>query len=290
MYSNKLNISSSVAKIKGLAFVTALMSLIVSISIAAMPLASSASLSIGGPSDCDNNAIIHCGAHSVGEIVRQYNDHAYIRAVYSSYGINRADINNLSDTAVAGTVTKSGDVFVGNRLVARHAVTGGRQDIEPGSTRVNVNGAIFFKRPPSVSFLSSSLPAFVSMSDGQFQFAVIASCGNAVSAEAVKQPKVGIAPARPVSKPTAQAPAPTQTQTQTQIVNQQIIEEESQPQPIVNGPTQLTPTTTTPAITNAPAAAVLPNTGPGEVAGFFLASSIAGFLGYRRFLVRKLGY
>lgn len=271
------------------------------------PPAGASNLSIGGPSDCDDNAVIRCGAHSVGMLVDDYRNSAYVKAVYGSFGISRSDMNNLTDTAVMGTVTKQGDVFVNGRLVARNAITGGRQDM-PGSTRVDANGAVFFRRPPSVSFVSDSLPAFVSMTNGRFQFAIIASCGNAVAATPVAPPKTAAAPARPVTQapkpqPTPPAPtptptptpmstptpAPTQTQTQSQsqqvTQNQEVTVEAAAPAPTPTPTPAPVPSEQAPA--QAPAAAALPNTGPGDIFGLFAATGLAGFFGYRRFLLRK---
>lgn len=231
-------------------------------------LAGASNLSIGGPSDCDNNAVINCGAHSVNQLIASYNQSAYVRAVYASFGISRADVESLSNTAVAGTVTKQGDVYAGGRLVAKDAITGGRQDM-PGSTRVNANGAIFYRRPPASSFASDSLPAFVSMSNGRFQFAIIASCGNAVSATAIIQPQVktAVAPAKPVATPPkhkhhkpqqqpapvtpppAPAQTPTQTQTQTQQVNQQVTVQNNN---VNNNQNQVSTPATTPTPTPTP--------------------------------------
>jgi len=284
-----------------------------------MPLASAADISIGGPSDCDSNAVIRCGAHSVGALVSDYQSSSYVQKVFSVFGISGSDMSNLSSTAVMGRVTKQGDVFVDGQSspVARHAVTGGRQDM-PGSTAVTVRGATFFRRPPRVSFQQESLPAFVSMVNGQFQFAIIASCGNAVTAVAVppKKPKpkpVAPAPTPPTpaaptpTTPTPTPAAPTQTQTQSQsqqvTQNQEVTVQTPIPAPVPTpvptpAPTPAPTTTTTeqaqtPAPTTvaaAPAAAALPNTGPGDIIGLFVASGLAGFFGYRRFLLRKIGY
>ena len=283
------------ARIKGLAFATALITLVISLSVVSMPFTSASNLSIGGASDCDDNAIIRCGAHSVNGLIEAYRDSAYVRAVYSDFGISAGDMDNLSNTVEQGSVTRQGDVFVDGRLVARQAVTGGRQDM-PGSTKVDVNGAIFFKRPPSVSFVSSPLPAFVSMINGRFDFAVLSSCGNAVAAVPVTPPKTAVAPARPVTKtpqPTPPSPAPTQTQTQTQT--QQVSQNQ---QVTVENQTPAATTTSTAAPSEQPAEAqvsatttpapTLPNTGPGDVFGLFSASGLVGFLGYRRFLLHKI--
>lgn len=94
-------------------------------------------------------------------------------------------------------------------MVATGALTGGRQDIS-GSTREDVGGTVFFVRPPSVSFASSPLSAFVVMVNGQFKFAIIASCGNAVKATPVAPaPKPAPKPApTPAPKPTPTPPPP----------------------------------------------------------------------------------
>jgi hypothetical protein len=203
-------------------------------------------------------------------------------------------------------VTKDGNVFVDgqSRAVASNAVTGGRQNIA-GSTVVNFQGVTFYQRPPSVSFQQSSLPAFVSMKNGSFQFAVIASCGNAVRANAIAAPAppqhAAVAPARVVSrpsppKPAAPAPAPSQAQAQSQQVNVNNTNTNTQTQTVAAAPEQPQEVAAAPA--QAPAAqsaapqttpaANLPNTGPTGVAGAFLASMGLGIIGYRRFVLHKL--
>ncbi len=262
-------------------------------------------ISIGGPSDCDDNAIIHCGAHSTAALINAYNSSAYVRGVYAEFGISQADMANLPSSDIVGRVTKSGNVFIDGRqsAVATNAITGGRQDIA-GSTKVNHQGAIFYRRPPSVSFQQDSLPAFVSMKNGRFQFAVIASCGNAVSAQpTTPQQQTAVAPARAVSKPKPQQPtppppAPTQTQSQSQEVNVNNTNINQNSQTQINKQQAAAPQTAaqpqTPAETPAqqPAtqtsAAVLPNTGPTGVIGVFLAAVGLGTLGYRSLLLRRL--
>lgn len=240
--------------------------------------AGATNLSIGGPSDCDDNAILHCGAHSMNELIGKYDNNAYARVVYKAFGISAADMGSLPSMAVEGRVTKAGDVYAGGRLVARNAMTGGRQYM-PGSkqvdVRVNANRkAVFFKRAPSVSFASDSLPAYVSMQNGRFRFAIIASCGNAVSATPVIY-KTAVAPARPVSKPkpprkstptpTAPSPTPTPTptptppptpapQTQTQNQTQQVNQNVNQTQQVtVENRNETTAPSATPATTTATA-------------------------------------
>jgi hypothetical protein len=182
------------------------------------------SINIGGPSDCDNNAIIRCGVHSTAALMSAYQSDPYTQAVFRHFSISQADMNNLMVNNVAGRVTRTGKVYINSQAqaVATGAMTGGRQNM-PGSTKVNTKSGVFFMRPPSVSFQESSLPAFVSMKNGQFQFAIIASCGNAVSAipKPAPQPTPAPAPAAPVTP--SPAPAPTQTQSQNQSQTQTVV-------------------------------------------------------------------
>ncbi|HVV66511.1 MAG TPA: hypothetical protein VHB72_00360 [Candidatus Saccharimonadales bacterium] len=258
-------------------------------------------VTIGGPSDCDNNAIIKCGAHSTSEVINNYNASAYVRGVYAYFGISNADINSMPSNDSVGYVTKDGNVFVNgqSKAVATNAITGGRQDIG-NSTRVNYQGAIFFVRPPSVSFQQNSLPAFVVMKNGTFQFAVIASCGNAVKATPAQSPTpqaVTPAPTKPKT-PTTRTPAPKpapapaaqvqqQTQSQNQSVNvtntQNVTTGSSQPQA---APQQTSSATTSSQPESQPTSLV--NTGSTGTIGVFLAAVAAGIFGYRRYLIRRL--
>jgi hypothetical protein len=273
-------------------------------------------ITVGGSSDCDGNAVIKCGAHSTGALISAYNSSAYVQKVFAFFGISAVDMADLPKTDVAGRVTKDGKVFIEgqSRPVATGAVTGGRQDM-PGSNKVVFRGAVFFTRPPSVSFQQESLPVFVSMKNGMFQFAVIASCGNAVRATPTKQappPQAAVAPAKPVSKSQPQpekpkpAPAPAPSQTQTQQQQQAVTQNTTQNQEVtVNNTT--TPPTPPSEVAGIPASsapetvaaapeqetgkASLPNVGPGSAAGTagaFFGSMTLGVLGYRRYLIHIL--
>lgn len=144
--------------------------------------------------NCDDNAVVFCGASSVTSLIAKYNGgdgHNSISSthhIFSWFGISSNDVQQMRMTAESGSVTRSGDVFVGSRLVATNALTAGRQDIS-GSTRIVSQGTVFFTRPPSVSFVSSPLEAFVVMKNGVFQFAILTSCGNPVTAHPTAPPK-----------------------------------------------------------------------------------------------------
>lgn len=275
---------------------------------------------LGGPSDFDNNAIVGGGVHSLSAVRQACMDN-FVQAVWANFGINCADINSMSTTLVHGRVTRNNEVFVDTQSapVATNAMTGGRQNM-PGSTAVTTSAGTFFKRPPSVSFQQDSLPAYVSMMNGRFQFAIIGSCGNAVSATPVVRPANHVTTTTmtptpsPTPTPSAPTPAPAQNQSQNQSQNQTqsvVVQTPATTATPTPTPTTTTPSTTTPTtnqeevqqqpqvvaaapaptpVAAAPQSApqTLPNTGPGSIVGLFAAATISGFLGYRRFLARRL--
>jgi hypothetical protein len=166
--------------------------------------------SAAGNQDCDSNAVIYCGASSMSDMSSKYNNGdgnnsgGNIQHIYSWFGINSNDMQSMDSNVRNGTVTRSGDVYVGDQLVATNAMTAGRQNM-PGSTKQTSQGTTFYTRPPSVSFASDRLDSYVVMKNGAFQYAIIKSCGNPVKAT----PKAPQAPPKPSTapKPTPAAPA-----------------------------------------------------------------------------------
>lgn len=159
-------------------------------------------ISLSGPQDCDSNAVIYCGAQSTGDLITKYtngtaqNSAKSIHDIYAKFGISAAEVQAMNSTAVAGTVTKGGDVTVGGKVVAKNALTAGRENIA-GSTAVTYNGTSFYTRAPGVSFNSASIPAYIVMSNGVFQYAVIESCANPVTATPTTTPPPPPAPESP---------------------------------------------------------------------------------------------
>lgn len=141
------------------------------------------------PTSCNDatNEVIWCGAATPSQLIADYNhgtshnSAASIENIYSYFHITPSDINNMMSTAVSGVVTKSGDVLVNGKVVAKDAITAGREMIS-GSFKAIHQGTVFYVRPPSVSFIPNSLNAFVVMKDGSFEFAILSSCGNPVGA------------------------------------------------------------------------------------------------------------
>ena len=185
--------------------------------------AHAANISFNTPRDCDSNAVMYCGATSLSQLQNQYSHgvagysgnggKSYsIQDIYHAtpFGISPSDISNMSNDAVAGYVTKNGDVYLANgKLVATDAMTAGRSDI-PGSTKVKYGATTFYERPPRVSFVSNSISAYVVMVNGTFRFAILSSCGNPVTGHAIPKPTP-----TPTRKPTptpTRKPTPTPTQ------------------------------------------------------------------------------
>jgi hypothetical protein len=243
-------------------------------------------LTINSPRDCDSNAVIHCGALNFTELENR-SSQAGVAEIYSNFGISMQDINNMRNGAVKGVVTNKNNVWIHKSsglcpntdasslsvqnqtavknnpnlcLVATNAMTAGRQNIS-GSTAASNGGVTFYKRAPSVSFASSSLPAFVVMKDHRFAFAVIASCGNPVVAT-------------PVTVVTPQKPAQTKTQTQTKTTPSATATANATATVKVT-PSVQAATTTQPAVTKS-----LPNTGPGNILMLSGVTSAIGTLGH----------
>jgi hypothetical protein len=185
-----------VKKVKQIAAVSILAASLIGSNLvfAHQPNAAAAAPSFGGPFNCDSNAVLHCGAPKVAVIQKDYksgdlvNSAASIQHIYNYFNISTADVSSLNTKAVAGTVTKSGDVLVGGKVVATGARTAGRTN-QAGSVKRVVNGTTFYGRPTSISFAQSSLTAYVVMQNGQFKFAILSSCGNPVNAVAKPAPK-----------------------------------------------------------------------------------------------------
>lgn len=163
-------------------------------------------LSISASRDCDDNAVIKCGALTINELKQKYQSTHGAPTMFNHMGISSEAVQSLNNTnTVEGKVTRAGRVVVGEKTVATGAKTVGRQNIS-GSTAVTRNGITFYERTPEISFQAGSLKAFVvSDKDGKFLFAVIASCGNPVKATPVAPPKPP-APEKPTPTP---PPSPT---------------------------------------------------------------------------------
>jgi hypothetical protein len=222
--------------------------------------------------DCDSNAVVMCGVMSTSELQSKYNSTPSVQTIFHNFGITHIDVNAMHTTAVTGEITKGGRVLVNGNEVATGAMTAGMQDMA-GSQKVTANGTTFFVRSPSVSFNSSSLPAFVVMKNGQFVFAVIKSCGNPVKANAVTKQTAQPAAVQPTTPTPVPTPTPPVVLSQTQNQSQQVT---------VNTPTPA------PAPQPAPAARIIPNTGSGDVAGIGVLAAVPSTIAHYIYRRRKI--
>jgi LPXTG-motif cell wall-anchored protein len=162
--------------------------------------------------ECNSNAVLYCGALNTSDVEKKYSN-AGVAEIYDYFGISKADVLALKTTAVAGRVYKNGEVTVNGKVVATNAVTAGRND-KTGSTKVTHKGVTFYKRAPSVSFKVDYISSFVVLKDGQFDFAIIASCGNPVFAKPIPTPT----PTTPTVTPTT-TPTTTPNETPKELPN-----------------------------------------------------------------------
>lgn len=156
--------------------------------------------------DCDDNAVLKCGAYTTEEVNQKYDASPSAKTIYHHFDVSSIDVNNLGTTAKNGYVTPGGRVMIGDETVATDAVTAGRQNIA-GSKEVTANGVTFYTRSTDVSLNNGKLEAYVVMKDGVFDFAIIKSCGNPVRAT----PKTPETPSTPAPTPPAPTPAPVPT-------------------------------------------------------------------------------
>lgn len=198
-------------RIKQAGVVLVLLSVSVMLIVSGLFMSRGQALSVDAARDCDSNAVIYCGALTTSELQDKYNHNLSVRRLYKHFGITRADIDAIGSTAVEGVVYQSGNVKVNSKTIATDAMTAGRQDTL-GSTPITIHKTTFYERHPDVSFVHNRLKAFVVMdANGQFRYAIIASCGNPVIATPV-MPKAQ-------SAPQAQQIPPTTSSTPTYIVN-----------------------------------------------------------------------
>jgi hypothetical protein len=121
--------------------------------------------------DCSDNSIIRCGVYSTDELKTKINERD-VRKIFAHYGIQESHFNNL----VLGYAYKDGTVRVNDKIVARNTYSAGRQKI---STTSKWNSEIgVYETTNQNAFNSERISAYVYMKDGQFQYAILRSCGN----------------------------------------------------------------------------------------------------------------
>lgn len=145
--------------------------------LAVNALGGTASAVVDNDPDCDNVAIIRCGAFSAGAL-REKAAQGDVPRVFNAFGIQQNELNGFVD----GIVWRDGRVTVGGKTVATGAMTAGRNF---GGTPIPGTNA---GKYPTSKFVTEGQTAFVKMVNGTFEFAVIKACGNPVTATP-KQPE-----------------------------------------------------------------------------------------------------
>jgi plastocyanin len=142
--------------------------------------------------DCDDNAIMRCGAADANEFRAKYDQNAPgdLASIYGHYWIPR-DLN-----VVQGQAFKDNTIRVNGRIVADNAQSIGRQQ-KPGDHAISIGGRTYWEGSNSTAFASDGLPVMVALdAQGNFKYAVLNGCGNPIYAH-------------PVAPPPPPPPAPT---------------------------------------------------------------------------------
>ena len=158
-----------------------LVSLGVALSAAlAFGLSGNVSAVVDNDPDCDNVAIIRCGAFNM-KTMREKASQGDVPRVFNAFGIKQSE---LDGKFVNGIVWRDGRVTVDGKVVATNAMTAGRNF---GGTPIpNTNNA---GKYPTSKFVTEGQTAFVKMINGEFSFAIIKACGNPVSATPKEKPQ-----------------------------------------------------------------------------------------------------
>lgn len=128
---------------------------------------------------CDPNNIVYCGVN-MGNLYSAYNSLDGVgKSAYNHAGVQSSKFNQLKQC----TIWRSGEVSVGNTIVASNAFTYGRMNISRGQGSVQIPGGAWM-RPPSVSFANgvNSISAYCHMDGQEFKWGIIGECGNPIKA------------------------------------------------------------------------------------------------------------
>lgn len=136
--------------------------------------------------DCDDNAIVRCGAESIAEMQQKINQNTPgdLHTILAAYGLNA----NMLGSAKMGEARKDGTVVVNGEVVATNSQSIGRQPIAGSHPKV-IGGKTYYESPSSTAFLSNSISAFVFFDqNGQFIAALLTSCLNPLTGEPKPKP------------------------------------------------------------------------------------------------------
>jgi uncharacterized repeat protein (TIGR01451 family) len=155
----------------------------ISIPISTLLFARPVSAQIDTTRDCDSVAIITCGSMTVSELQTDAKK-GDVPTVFANFGIAQNELNGFVD----GVVWMDGRVTLGSkgegRVVATNAVTAGRWN-DPTSDMTRIPNTDRAYRMSTSHFVDDGQIAFIRIINGKFDFAVIKTCGNPVTAKPV---------------------------------------------------------------------------------------------------------
>lgn len=137
--------------------------------------------------DCDNNAIIYCGAQSPSEFINKAsaNNPADLQAIYQNFGLAPAEYSKFVTSAKMGTAYKDGRIVVNGQTVATDAWSIGRLGNHNGQTykrSYTIAGHTYYASNNKDIFLSDNIPVMVMFdAKGAMKFAVLTACGNPIT-------------------------------------------------------------------------------------------------------------
>lgn len=143
-------------------------------------------------SDCDNNAILRCGAQTPSEFIGDVrsnngNTQSDLKTIYADgtvSGLSESEYDRFKNTAKMGVVYKDGRVVVDGQTVMEGANSMGRQSFgNPARKPISIGGKTYYYSSTQVSFASgtTSIPVMVMFDDnGVAETVIMTACGNPV--------------------------------------------------------------------------------------------------------------
>jgi hypothetical protein len=141
------------------------------------------------PRDCDDNAIMRCGATTPKEFIGDVNSsnggaQKDLKAIYADNrvaGLTSGEYTRFANTAKMGKVFKNGDVYVDNQIVMSGANSMGRQKFNSQRKSIVIGGKTYYYSPTSASFRANSIDAMVMFdAKGVVETVILTACGNPV--------------------------------------------------------------------------------------------------------------
>jgi hypothetical protein len=150
-------------------------------------------LSAAMPRDCDDNAILKCGAADRNELVADARSNNAgtqrdIQPIYAHFGLTFSEYDRYAQTARQGEFRRNGEVWVDGQMVMRSTLSIGRHNFG-GSKSISIGGKTYFQGTPNQRWASGvqSIPVMVMFDkNGTVEIAIMNPCGNPAEGEKIK--------------------------------------------------------------------------------------------------------